>query len=132
MIILLADALTAIHTILILSVFIGIFLSIRIKRFRPIEALVLLVAIVIWSLYEECPLTSAEVYLRNLSGQVTSLGEVGFIAYYLSIWFNLSIYPTTITFLTYVIAFIFLLLSIAWELPYLKRLRQQIHRSEKP
>ncbi|SRR6266540_223927 len=80
---LIANLLTIIHAALMLFVFIGIFLSVRIKRFRPVETLLLLTIIVIWSLYRECPLTTAEAYLQNQAGQYTSLNQIGFIAYYL-------------------------------------------------
>ncbi len=79
---LIANLLTIIHAALMLFVFIGIFLSVRIKRFRPVETLLLLTIIVIWSLYRECPLTTAEAYLQNQAGQYTSLNQIGFIAYY--------------------------------------------------
>ena len=126
-----ANILTAVHTTLILAVFIGIFLSIRIKRFRPFEALVLLIAVVIWSLYGACPLTTAEAFFRNQSGQdPSSLNQLGFIAHYLYSWFNLTISPTTISYTTYGIAALFLFLSIEWELPLLQRIQRKVFKSK--
>lgn len=126
---LIANVLTIIHAVLIISVFVGIFLSIRIKRFRPFEALILLTAIVIWSLYGACPLTTVEAYFRDQAGQdTTSLNQTGFIAHYIYTWFNLLLSPKIVTLFTYGLAVLFLVLTLEWELPLLKKLRRLIHK----
>lgn len=114
------------HALLIFLVFAGILISVRIKRFRPIEALFLLSAVIIWSLYGACPLTAAEVYFREAAGQHLPLMELGFIAYYLQTWFHWEIAPGMITAATYTITAIFLFLTVEWELPLLKKFTKRI------
>ncbi len=116
---LLANIVTVLHTILIVGVLVGILISVRYKRFRPIEAAVLLGAVIIWSLYGGCPLTYLENFLRTLSGYPLPLIETGFIPYYFSSWLGWSITNSQLTIATYVTAVIFLLVSIKWASPYI-------------
>ena len=115
------------HGLLILIVLGGIFLSIRIKRYRPIEALLLILAVIIWSLYGGCPLTTLENYLRTIAGSpAPMLVTDGFIPYYLIRFFDWRISGDTITILTYALVFVFLVLSIEWEIPILKRIQDKL------
>lgn len=114
-----ADIVTVIHSILIFFVFISIGVSIFNKKFRPIEASILLIVIVLWSLYSGCPLTYFESYLRELSGfPLPSLINEGFIPHYLDKWLGLSITGKQIVIYTYFVAGLFFLLSIDWFYEY--------------
>jgi len=115
----LADTVMVLHTILILGVLIGILASARFKRFRPLEAIILLLAIVVWSLYGGCPLTFLENSLRISAGHPLPLSEVGFIPFYFKYFFNLSITSYQLTVATYITALIFLLISIKWISPFI-------------
>ena len=85
---LLADMVTVIHTALVVGILFGILVSVRYKRFRPIEALFLLLAILIWSLYSGCPLTYLEDFLRASAGHPIAISQVGFIPFYFNEWFG--------------------------------------------
>lgn len=129
-----ADVILVVHAILIIGVFVGILLSVIYKRFRPIEASLLLIAIVVWSVYGGCPLTSLENYLRIQGGNPLPLMEIGFIPYYLKQWFNLQMSGQAITVATYVVALVFVGLTIEWEWPLIKRLEKRgykIYRKSK-
>ncbi len=114
----LANLVMVIHIVLIGVVFIGILISIRYKRFRPIESLILLAAIVIWSLYAGCPLTHLENHLRISAGTPLPLTEIGFIPYYLNQWLSFSITDSQLTLATYTIAALFLITSVEWLSPF--------------
>lgn len=114
-----ATAVMILHVMLIGAVFLGILAGARFKRFRPIETFILLAAIVIWSIYGGCPLTSLENFLRTRAGYPLPLSETGFIPFYAHEWFGLSISNPQITVITYIIATIFLAVSIEWLSPYI-------------
>lgn len=114
-----ADIVSISHALLIILVFIGIGVSVKVKRFRPIEAVLLLSAIVIWSLYGGCPLTTLEAYLRPELSE--PLLKQGFIPYYLNNFFNLSISGAMVEIITYILALTFLALSFEWELPIIRK-----------
>jgi hypothetical protein len=78
----LADATAATHFAIILAVFVGLFISFRYKRFRPWEAGALIIIVVLWSYYGNCPLTIVEEYFRTLAGNPTGITDVGFLPYY--------------------------------------------------
>jgi hypothetical protein len=118
---LLADVVMVVHWLLIIAVFAGIALGIKIRWFRPIEATVLLIAVVLWSLYGGCPLTFIEQHLRVMAGTPIPLASVGFIPYYLGQWFAISVSSHTINIITYGLVGIFLLLSFEWEFSYIRR-----------
>jgi hypothetical protein len=129
----LANIVMVLHVVLILSVFVGIAISIRYKRFRPIESFILLSAILIWSLYGGCPLTYLENYLRVYSGYPIPILEAGFIPYYFDKWFNFHITAYQLTVATYTTALVFLLTSIEWVSPFINfeiiKIRKYIHRT---
>lgn len=114
----LANIIMTIHTVLILSVLIGILVSVRYKRFRPIESIILLSAILIWSVYGGCPLTYLEDSLRVSANNPLPIIEIGFIPYYFNEWFGLPITNHQLTIITYITAFIFFITSIEWLSPY--------------
>jgi len=114
----LANTVMIFHAILIVFVFVGILVSIRNKRFRPIESLILLSAIIIWSLYGGCPLTYLENSLRIQAGNPLPITEIGFIPFYVSRWFAFSVTDYQLTFATYLTAIIFFATSIEWLSPF--------------
>ena len=118
----LANSVMIFHAVLILTVLIGIAASIKYKRYRPVEALILLGAVVIWSLYKGCPLTFLEDYLRSYTTTPIRLAEIGFIPYYLKAWFGLGLSNRNVELLTYAASSAFMILTIDWELPVLKKL----------
>jgi len=115
---LLADMVTVIHTALIVGILLGILVSVRYKRFRPIEALFLLLAILIWSLYSGCPLTYLEDFLRTSAGHSTALSQAGFIPFYFNKWFGFFVTNREITIATYITAAFFFVISMEWMGPY--------------
>lgn len=119
MYILAANIVMTIHASLVIGVLVGILASVRFKRFRPIESLILLSAVVIWSLYDGCPLTYLENYLRVTGGDPTILLQSGFIPYYANEWFGTAITRSELTIVTYATAFLFFAISIEWIHPYL-------------
>lgn len=110
----LADAVMAVHVLLILLVFAGIVIALEWRRFRPVEAVLLISALLIWSLYGGCPLTGLESHFRSMAGTPIPLQEVGFIAFYVREWFGVAVSDATITKATYAIAILFVLLSFEW------------------
>lgn len=108
----------AIHASLIILVLIGILISVRYKKYRPIESSLLLSAVIIWSIYGGCPLTYLENYLRVKSGESIPILKDGFISYYIEKIFSLNIPDKIIVITTYLVCIIFLLISIEWITPY--------------
>ncbi len=117
----LANAVTVIHAVLIISVFVGIGLGITIKRFRPVEAFILLFTVIVWSLYGGCPLTYLENYLRLRASHPIPLVQTGFISYYSNRWFGLNFSDRNISIATYTVVAFFLILTMDWEFPYFKK-----------
>lgn len=113
-----ADMVTVIHAALVIGVLLGILISVKYRRFRPIESFILLAAIVIWSLYDGCPLTYLENYLRYAADAPIDLLDSGFIPYYVNHWFGASITNRELTITTYVTAFVFLIISMEWMKPF--------------
>ena len=127
----LAQVVTTLHTLLIAAVLLGIIVSIRYKRYRPIEALILLSAVLIWSLYSGCPLTHLESNLRVSAGQTNLIDQMGFIPFYADQWFGILITRQQILLITYITAIIFFAISIKWISPYINpeivKLRKIFH-----
>ncbi len=115
----LADIITIVHTLLIVGILMGILISARYKKFRPIESFALLGAIVIWSLYSGCPLTYLEDYLRTLGGNPIPLTQIGFISFYLDKWFSVSITDKQLVTTTYITAIVFFGISVEWISAYI-------------
>jgi hypothetical protein len=109
-----ADVLMIVHASLIVLIFLGILLSIKVRWFRPVESLILLTAVVTWSIYGGCPLTLAENYLRLQTTHPIPLAQVGFIPYYVRQWFGLEISNFTFIALTYAVALMFLVLDVSY------------------
>lgn len=87
---LLADVVMVLHAAIIVSLAIGVGVSIFVKRFRPIEAGALLSVIIAWSLSGGCPLTVFENYLRLHTAHPIPLARIGFIPYYTHQWLGFT------------------------------------------
>ncbi len=117
--IVLANVVVAVHATLIFSVLVGILISVRYKRFRPLETFALIAFILIWSLYGACPLTNLEDYLRGGPPSATSLTNTGFIPYYLRDLFGIELPRRFVVNSIYATGAIFFLISIEWLSPYI-------------
>jgi len=115
---LLADSTAAIHFASIVIVIIGLLISFRYKRFRPWEAGALIVVVVLWSYYGNCPLTIVEQYFRDLAGQDANLTSVGFLPFYANRLLNLSISSRLVQRTTFFTGGAIFASSIEWLAPY--------------
>lgn len=112
-----ANIVTIFHAGLIIFVFLGILLGLKIRWFRPIESLFLLTAVVVWSIFGGCPLTYLEHYLRLHTENPIPLSQTGFIPYYAYQWFGVQISNMALVILTYATAGLFLVVDVKWLLP---------------
>ena len=78
----LADATAVTHFTIIVAVIAGLLISFRYKRFRPWEALALILVVIFWSYYGNCPLTILEEHFRTLAGQPSGITNIGFLPFY--------------------------------------------------
>ncbi len=77
-----ADVTAVVHFTTIVAVIVGLLVSFRYKRFRPWEAGVLIIIVILWSYFGNCPLAILEEKLRILAGNPTGITDVGFLPYY--------------------------------------------------
>ena len=108
----LATVVALIHASFILAVFVGIFVSIKVKWFRPVEALVLMMAVGLWSFFAGCPLTSLENFLRVKAAEPILNG--GFITHYMAKLFSVEVSDRTVSIMGYLLALSFLILALDW------------------
>ncbi len=125
----LANFVTVFHATLIFCAFAGILISVRYKRFRPIESIIIIGAIVVWSLYGGCPLTSLENWLRMHAGNPLPIADIGFIPFYFHKWFGLSVTDHQFIMTTYILAAIFIVMSIEWLSPFVNPELVKIRKS---
>ncbi|MDO8565431.1 MAG: DUF2784 family protein [bacterium] len=78
----LADATAVTHFTILVVVIIGLLVSFRYKRFRPWEAGIVIVIVVLWSYLGNCPLAILEQYFRDMAGQNVDINGTGFTTYY--------------------------------------------------
>ncbi len=114
----LADATAVTHITVVFLVLIGILISIRYKRFRPWESLTLVVVVILWSIYGNCPLTIVEEHFRTLAGNPSGITSIGFLPFYAHKLFGLSLLSSTVVRSTYFTGGMFTLASIEWLSPY--------------
>ncbi len=133
----LANATAVTHISVIILVLLGILVSIRYKRFRPWESLALVVVVVLWSVYGNCPLTILEEHFRTLAGTPSYITSVGFLPFYAHKIFGLSLLSSTVVRSTYFTGGMFTLASVEWLSPYvnmelfkLRRLLGLKHKSK--
>lgn len=115
----LANATAITHFALVVALLLGILISARYKRFRPWEAGTLLIVLVFWSIYGNCPLTVLENHLRILAGSPLPLLEKGFLPYYINKFLDLNLPGPVIGRFTYFTGGIFFLASVEWISPYI-------------
>ena len=115
----LANATAVTHFVVIFVVLGGILVSIRYKRFRPWESLALIIVVILWSVYGNCPLTIAEEHFRTLAGHPSYITSVGFLPFYAHKFFGLSLLSSTVVRSTYFTGGIFTLASVEWLSPYI-------------
>ena len=115
----LADATAITHITIVFIVLIGILISIRYKRFRPWESLALVIIILLWSVYGNCPLTLIEGHFRRLAGDSSFITSVGFIPFYAHKLFGMSLMSSTVVKSTYFFGGVFTLASIEGLSPYI-------------
>lgn len=113
-----ADIVAIVHIITIAAVVIGLLLCFRYKRFRPFEAGALLLIVVFWSYYGNCPLTILEHYWRERAGQITNLSEMGFLPYYADKFFAIGLSSKLIQRSTFFTGGAIFTASIEWLAPY--------------
>ena len=115
----LANATAITHITVVVAVLVGLLACYRYKRFRPWEAATLLIVVVLWSYYGNCPLTILEQYFRDLAGQHVNLTAIGFLPYYAHKLLNISVESRTIIRSTYFVGGMFFLASIESISPYI-------------
>lgn len=113
-----ADITALVHAISLIAVVFGLLLCFRYKRFRPFEAGALILIVVFWSYYGNCPLTILEQYWRELAGQSPILTSVGFIPYYANKIFALDISSRVVQRTTFFTGGAIFTASIEWLAPY--------------
>jgi hypothetical protein len=114
----LANTTAVTHISIVFAVLVGLLFCYRHKRFRPWEAGTLLLVIVLWSYYGNCPLTILEQHFRDLAGQHTNLTAVGFLPYYANKLLNIGLSSRIVQRSTFFTGGVFFLASIEWISPY--------------
>lgn len=114
-----ADTTAVVHFLIIVAVIIGLLVSFRYRRFRPFEAGSLIIIVVLWSYYGNCPLTILEQWLREQAGQAPSLTSTGFLPYYADKIFGIGLSSRIIQRSTFFTGGAIFTASIEWLSPYL-------------
>lgn len=113
-----ANATALTHITSVVAVLVGLLVCFRYKRFRPWEAGALILVVILWSYYGNCPLTIIEQHLRELAGQETNLTAVGFLPYYVDKLFNLNLPSRLVQRFTFFTGGALFAASIEWLSPY--------------
>lgn len=131
----LADATALTHFAIILAVIIGLLVSFRYKRFRPWEAGALILIVVLWSYYGNCPLTILEEYFRTLAGNPSGITNVGFLPFYANKLLNVEITSRLVQRTTFFTGGAIFAASIEWLSPVMHmeifKIRRMFRRSKK-
>ena len=131
----LANATAVTHFTAIVAVIVGLLVSFRYKRFRPWEAGILLVLVVLWSYYGNCPLTILEEKFRTLAGSPSGITNIGFLPYYANKLMNVSLTSQTVQRFTFFTGGTIFAASLEWLSPYfhfhLFHFRKSLRRSLK-
>lgn len=132
---LIADTTAIVHITIIIAVLIGLLISFRYKRFRPFEAGILIVIVVLWSHYGNCPLTIVEEYFRVLAGNPTGITNVGFLPYYANKLMGLELSSRLVQKTTFFTGGMFFAASISWFEPFFHmevfKIRKILHRKRR-
>lgn len=114
-----ADTTAIVHFSIIVLVIVGLLVSFRYRRFRPWEAGALVVIVVLWSYYGNCPLTILEQYWRELAGESgVKLTDVGFLPYYADKVLGIALSSKLIQRTTFFTGGAIFAASIEWLAPY--------------
>jgi hypothetical protein len=113
-----ADTTALTHFITIVAVIVGLLICFRYKRFRPWEAGALVLIVVLWSYYGNCPLTIIEQHLRDLAGQESNLTAVGFLPYYAQKLLSMDLPSKFVQRFTFFTGGAIFAASIEWLSPY--------------
>lgn len=114
-----ANIIAALHFAIVAAVIIGLLISFRYKRFRPWEAGIILVIVVLWSYYGNCPLTILEQYFREMAGQYSNMAAVGFLPHYANKLLNIELTSRIVQRFTFFTGGALFVASIEWVSPYL-------------
>ena len=114
----LADATALTHISTIILVILGLLISFRYKRFRPWEAGALILVVILWSYYGNCPLTIIEQYFRDMSGQQANLTTIGFLPYYANKLLDISLSSRLVQRFTFFTGGAIFAASLEWLSPY--------------
>ena len=105
------------HFAILAAVVIGLLISFRYKRFRPWEAGVLVAVVILWSYYDNCPLTILEQYFRDTAGQQANLTSIGFLPYYAEKLLNMELSSRFVQRFTFFTGGALFAASIEWFSP---------------
>ena len=114
-----ADATALTHFLTIIFVVVGLLVSFRYKRFRPWEAGILIVVVILWSYYGNCPLTILEQHLRDLAGEQSNIASVGFLPYYFNKILAIDFPSRIVQRFTFFTGGALFAASIEWISPYM-------------
>lgn len=116
---LLADATAVTHAAIILAVIVGLLISFRYRRFRPWEAGALILIVVLWSYYGNCPLTILEEKFRVLAGKPSGITNIGFLPYYADKLLGIGLSSRIVQRSTFFTGGAIFTASLEWLSPYL-------------
>ena len=114
----LANATAVTHFISLIAVVVGLLVCFRYKRFRPLEAGVLILIVIFWSYYGNCPLTILEEHFRTLAGKASGITNVGFLPYYADKYLAISLSSRLVQKTTFFTGGAIFASSIEWLAPY--------------
>ncbi len=114
-----ADTTAIVHFTIIVAVIIGLLVSFRYRRFRPWEAGALVLIVVLWSYYGNCPLTILEQYWREMAGEAPNLTDVGFLPYYANRILGIGLSSRVVQRSTFFTGGAIFTASLDWLSPYL-------------
>ncbi len=114
-----ADVTALTHITTVVAVVIGLLVSFRYKRFRPWEAGILILVVILWSYYGNCPLTILEQHLRDLAGEKSNVASVGFLPYYFNKLLSINFPSRIVQRFTFFSGGALFAASIDWLSPYM-------------
>lgn len=114
-----ANTTAFVHFLIIVAVIVGLLISFRYRRFRPWEAGALIVIVVLWSYYGNCPLTILEEKLRILAGAPSGITNIGFLPFYADKFLGIAITSRVVQRTTFFTGGAIFTASLEWLSPYL-------------
>ena len=113
-----ADLVAGTHFSIIVLVILGLLVCFRYKRFRPWEAGALLLIVVLWSYYGNCPLTILEEKLRTMAGAPSDITNIGFLSFYANKLLGIGISSRVVQRTTFFTGGAIFTASFEWLAPY--------------